>query len=109
MLFYVPRDLVQFLLLFVLLLLKAPGFLVQLVLGEFLLALRLPPGCGQLLHAHDELESAHADADRIGHDAADKLHHGFLADFISLLLHRHGDTIRLRFHGLAVFLALFGA
>ena len=31
------------------------------------------------------------------------------ADFIGLLLHRHGDAVGLRFHDLTVFLALFGA
>ena len=102
MLVYILRDLIQLFLLGVLLLLKGTRFLIQLVLIQFLLALRLPLGCGQLLHAH-------ADVDRPGHDAADELRHGLLADFIGLLLHRHGDAVGLRFHDLTVFLALFGA
>lgn len=92
-----------------LLFLQGPAFLIQLILIQFLLALRLSLGCGQLLHAHAELDSAHADVDSPGHDAADELRHGLFADFIGLLLHRHGDAVGLRFHDLTVFLALFGA
>ena len=92
-----------------LLFLKGPRFFIQLILIQFLLALRLSLGCGQLLHAHAELDSAHADVDSPGHDAADELRHGLFADFIGLLLHRHGDAVGLRFHDLTVFLALFGA